>query len=126
MKGGWCFGFFLLIVSCYFDLRYRTIPNFITIPAIIWGFLIAFLNDRLLEAILGALLGAIVSLPALLMGSGGDFKIAIALGALWGRYSPTFFLISLLAALLFMLILRKKSAPWAPFLLLAHILWGVR
>ncbi|MDO9536169.1 MAG: prepilin peptidase [Bacillota bacterium] len=79
----------LLLLSLYFDLTRKKIPNFLTFPAIIWG-LISYTITGGLEGFLfslyGLLLGiAIFFIPFILGGmGGGDVKLLGAIGAMQG------------------------------------------
>jgi prepilin peptidase CpaA len=76
----------------YSDLRWRKIPNCLTLPAIALGFVLNFLGNSwngLIFAFFGVLLGmGLLMLPYLLGGmGGGDVKFMGALGALLGSYA---------------------------------------
>ncbi|KPK77202.1 MAG: hypothetical protein AMJ89_02885 [candidate division Zixibacteria bacterium SM23_73] len=82
----------LVLLAIYSDLRWRTIPNCLTLPAITLGFLLNFLGNSwngLIFAFFGLLVGiGLLMLPYLLGGmGGGDVKLMGALGALLGGYS---------------------------------------
>ena len=82
----------LVLLAMYSDLRWRTIPNCLTLPAITLGFLLNFLGNSwngLIFAFFGLLVGiGLLMLPYLLGGmGGGDVKLMGALGALLGGYS---------------------------------------
>jgi prepilin peptidase CpaA len=71
------------------DLRYQRIPNVLTYPAFVAGFVLAFAHgglDGVLSAALGAALGFFVLFVGYMFGGigGGDVKLAAALGALAG------------------------------------------
>jgi len=79
----------LLILSAYFDLTQKKIPNFITFPVILWG-LLTYTVFQGFEGLkfsgLGFLVGlAIFLIPFILGGmGGGDVKLMAAIGALKG------------------------------------------
>lgn len=79
----------LLLLSLFFDLTKKKIPNFLTFPVILWG-LISYTITAGLEGFLfslyGLLLGiAIFFIPFLLGGmGGGDVKLLGAIGAMKG------------------------------------------
>ena len=82
----------LVLLAVYSDLRWRKIPNYLTLPAIALGLSINFLSNSwngLIFAFLGFLVGmGLLILPYLLGGmGGGDVKFLGALGALVGSYS---------------------------------------
>ena len=82
----------VVLLAMYSDLRWRKIPNCLTLPAIVLGFLLNFLGNSwngLIFAFFGLLVGmGLLMLPYLLGGmGGGDVKFMGALGALLGSYS---------------------------------------
>ena len=82
----------LVLLAMYSDLRWRKIPNCLTLPAIALGFFLNFLGNSwsgLIFAFLGLLIGmGLLMLPYLFGGmGGGDVKLMGALGALLGSYS---------------------------------------
>jgi len=79
----------LLLLSLYFDLTKKKIPNFLTLPAIIWGLLSNTVTGGLEGFIFssyGLLLGiALFIIPFILGGmGGGDVKLLGAVGAMKG------------------------------------------
>ncbi len=82
----------LVVLAMYSDFRWRKIPNCLTLPAIVLGFLLNFLGNSwngLVFSLFGLLVGmGLLMLPYLLGGmGGGDLKFMGALGAFWGSYS---------------------------------------
>ena len=82
----------LVLLAIYSDLRWRRIPNCLTLPAIAFGFLLNFLGNSwngLIFAFFGLVVGmGLLMLPYLLGGmGGGDVKLMGALGAMLGSYS---------------------------------------
>jgi prepilin peptidase CpaA len=82
----------LVLAATYTDLRWRKIPNCLTLPAIALGFLVNFLGgswNGLIYSFLGCVLGmGLLMLPYLLGGmGGGDVKLMGALGSLLGSYA---------------------------------------
>jgi len=82
----------LVLLAIYSDLRWRKIPNCLTLPAIALGFLLNFLGNSwngLVFSFFGLLVGmGLLMLPYLLGGmGGGDVKFLGALGAMLGSYS---------------------------------------
>jgi prepilin peptidase CpaA len=82
----------LVFLAVFSDLRWRRIPNCLTLPAIALGFFLNFLGNSwngLIFAFLGLLVGmCLLMLPYLLGGmGGGDVKFMGALGAILGSYS---------------------------------------
>lgn len=79
----------LLIGSAFTDLRYRKIPNLLTIPALLSGLVlqgIAAGGPGVLESFLGIGTGFFLFLLPFISGAmgGGDLKLAAAIGALKG------------------------------------------
>jgi len=82
----------LVLLALYSDLRWRKIPNCLTLPAIALGFVLNFLGNSwngLMLAFFGFLVGmGLLILPFILGGmGGGDVKFMGALGALLGSYA---------------------------------------
>lgn len=82
----------LVLFATYSDLRWRKIPNCLTLPAIALGFVLNFVGNNwngVIFAFIGLLLGmGLLMLPYLLGGmGGGDVKLMAALGALLGSYA---------------------------------------
>jgi prepilin peptidase CpaA len=82
----------LILLVIYSDLRWRKIPNCLTLPAIALGFLLNFLGNSwngLVFAFFGLLVGmGLLILPYLLGGmGGGDVKFLGALGTMLGSYA---------------------------------------
>ncbi len=82
----------LVLLAMYSDLRWRRIPNCLTLPAIALGFCLNFLGNSwngLIFAFSGLLVGmGLLMLPYLLGGmGGGDVKLMGALGAMLGSYA---------------------------------------
>ncbi|MEM2265364.1 MAG: A24 family peptidase [Candidatus Hadarchaeales archaeon] len=120
----WAIALAILSAAAYFDIKRRTIPNWLVLPSIVIAFYISAVEGHVWEATFGAGLGAIVSLPALFLGSGGDFKLSIVSGAFWGIKSPPLFFISFASAFLVIKV-RKGKLPFAPFILLGHVVGGI-
>jgi len=82
----------LVLFAVYADLRWRKIPNYLTLPAVAAGLLVNFLANGwngLLFGFGGFMLGmGLLILPFLFGGmGGGDVKLMGALGAFVGCYS---------------------------------------
>jgi prepilin peptidase CpaA len=82
----------LALLAMYSDLRWRRIPNYLTLPAIALGFLLNFLGygwRGVLSASFGLVVGmSLLMLPYLLGGmGGGDVKLMGALGTLLGSHA---------------------------------------
>jgi prepilin peptidase CpaA len=79
----------LFIVAGYTEMRWRRIPNWLTLSALIialWGALLVGGGQGLGQAALGLAVGAGVFLPFCLAGAlgGGDLKLMAAVGAILG------------------------------------------
>jgi prepilin peptidase CpaA len=82
----------LVLLAIYSDLRWRKVPNCLTLPAIVLGFFLNFVGNSwngLIFAFFGLLVGmGLLMLPYILGGmGGGDVKFMGALGAMLGSYS---------------------------------------
>ncbi|OGV42332.1 MAG: hypothetical protein A2X48_19630 [Lentisphaerae bacterium GWF2_49_21] len=82
----------LLFVATYTEIKSRTIPNWLTLGAIICALLASFAlggTDMFMNSLLGLVIGGAVFLPFCLAGvlGGGDFKLMAAVGALVGTPS---------------------------------------
>ncbi|HZG58199.1 A24 family peptidase [Paenibacillus sp.] len=98
----------------YYDLKYQTIPNKLTIPAIGAGWLISLEHGAFVSSLLGSAIGFSVLLVPFLFGwvGGGDVKMLAALGALMGPspFVSAFFLGILIAGGFSLLVLVKHRA----------------
>ena len=79
----------LLLLSLYFDLTKKKIPNFLTFPIMLWGLLIHSFMDGFAGfqfSLYGLLLGLGLFLIPFVLGGmgGGDVKLLGAIGALQG------------------------------------------
>ncbi|MBR0575264.1 prepilin peptidase [Proteiniclasticum sp. BAD-10] len=79
----------LLVVCVYFDLKYRKIPNKITIPILLFGVIywtVVNKLDGLTFGLVGVLVGFLVFLAPYIAGGmgAGDVKLMMAVGALLG------------------------------------------
>ena len=79
----------LIVAALFFDLTRKRIPNFLTFPAIVWGFVSYTAVDGLSGlwfSILGMLVGLAIFFIPFAMGGmgGGDVKLMAAIGALQG------------------------------------------
>lgn len=81
--------FLLIALSAYSDITKKKIPNFITLPVILWGLLTYTIFDGLAGlkfSGFGFLVGLAVFLIPFILGGmgGGDVKLMAAIGALKG------------------------------------------
>lgn len=81
--------FFLIALSVYFDLTKKKIPNFLTFPAMLLGFIVYTVSGGLqgfVFSFTGFLVGMLVFIIPFMLGGmgGGDVKLMGAVGALKG------------------------------------------
>lgn len=139
-------GFFLfsaaLLTVVFIDLQHQIIPDIISLPGIVVGFLFSFFNLQIswLDSLLGIVLGGGV-LYGIAMAyylwrkqdgmGGGDIKLLAMLGAFLGWQSLPFiiFASSLSGSLvgIITLIVKRKGSntriPFGPFLSLAALIY---
>jgi len=109
----------ILVLAAIFDLKYRRIPNYLTLPAVVSGLILNLYFSGwagLQDAFTGALLGAaLLFIPFALRGIGaGDVKLLAAVGALNGMNFVFFvFLYSAVAGgiMAIVVLLGKKLFP---------------
>jgi leader peptidase (prepilin peptidase)/N-methyltransferase len=131
-----------MILTFFIDLKHRIIPDVLTLPGIILGFLLSFLVDSpsVLNSALGAIVGGAIFYLAAVLGEilfkkesmgGGDIKLAILLGAFlgWKNVILVFFLSAFFGALIggAALFFSKqvkdsRTIPFGPFLALGAII----
>jgi len=128
------------IIIIYIDLDHRLIPDIITLPGIVLGFLASFILEALtyMDSLIGLLLGGGILFGIawgyyLLTGKegmgGGDIKLLAMIGAFlgWQGVCFTIFIASLTGTLvggLLMLFARKNlkfALPFGPFLSIGAI-----
>ena len=128
--------FSALIVASVIDLRYKIIPDVITIPGIIVGLLSSalILPTGIKGSIAGALLGGIIFFIAAVASrggmGGGDIKLIAMIGAFlgWINVIITIILSSFIGSIvgIFVMILlgkgRKYPVPFGPFLSIGGII----
>ncbi len=136
----------VLVVITFIDLDHQIIPDVISLPGIVVGFLCSFFIPWVpwLDSLLGILIGGGI-LFLIAWGyefltkregmGGGDIKLLAMLGAFlgWKAIFPMVFLASLAGTVigLPLMVLQKKDSklalPFGPFLALAalvHLFWG--
>lgn len=129
-----------LIIVIYIDLDHQIIPDIISLPGILIGFLASFILDALsyMDSIIGIVLGGGI-LFTIACGyylitrkegmGGGDIKLLAMIGAFlgWQGVFFTIFIASVtgtLAGLFFMIFARKNlnfALPFGPFLSIGAI-----
>lgn len=116
---------FVVIVAGVYDIRFRRIPNWLVLPALVLGMALnGFLFERggFYNSVLGFGLAFIVYLPLyMLRGMGaGDVKLMAAVGAIvgWGNWLIIFVITGLLGGVLAILLMLAKGR-------LRKTLWNV-
>ncbi|MGB7063329.1 MAG: prepilin peptidase [Candidatus Zixiibacteriota bacterium] len=132
----------LMILTFFIDLKHRIIPDVLTLPGVILGFLLSFLVDSpsVLNSALGAIAGGVIFYLAAVLGEalfkkesmgGGDIKLAMLLGAFlgWKSVILVFFLSAFFgtliggAALFFSKQVKEtRTIPFGPFLALGAVI----
>src|SRR6202142_3569239 len=104
----------LVLVSGYYDIRYRRIPNWLTLPGVIVGFALnAFLGQTvwrgLGDAGLAVGLALLINFPLYLLHArgAGDVKMLAAVGALvgWRDWVAIFILSGILGGVLALILM---------------------
>lgn len=104
-----------LVIASYYDLKYRKVPNWLTLPVAI---LALFKVDQFTILILLFALFLLFLFRRSI--GGGDIKLGVAV-ALWAhilQISQSWLLIALLIGGIYAIIFRKGSIPFAPFMAL--------
>jgi leader peptidase (prepilin peptidase)/N-methyltransferase len=136
----------LLLLLLFIDLLHYLLPNSITLPGIVLGFGLSFINQRIswLESLIGLLIGGGILLVISLFysyvkkkeGMGmGDVKMLAMLGAFlgWKLCLLTLILASIIGTILGIIVILKskeglmKQLPFGSFLALAALItlfWG--
>lgn len=131
----WLLTAVMLMLASWFDMRWRRIPNWLTVAAAFGGLAIALIQGALLCALFAVLLSMLVtSLPNLFKSGAigpGDIKLVGAVGALLGIASTLFTIGAASGAALAYAISigrlrrsrnRHSALPFAPFLLAGFLL----
>ena len=135
-----------LIIIAFIDLNQQMVPDVISLPGIVIGFILSFFVSYLsfINSALGVVVGGGIILVIGLAGSlifkkeamgGGDVKLAAMIGAFLGwRYIIVslflgFFLGALTGIILIMTKIKKRedAIPFGPFIVLGSLitlLWG--
>ncbi len=142
----YCLFVSILITVSFIDLDHQIIPDVISLPGIVIGFLLSFLLPWLpwLESLLGILVGGSV-LYAVAMAykllsnvdgmGGGDIKLLAMIGAFlgWKAFFPVIFISSAVGCLVGIPLMLAKGSnsrlaiPFGPFLAmgaLVYLLYG--
>jgi len=135
-----------LIIIAFIDLNEQIIPDVISLPGIVIGFILSFFVSYIsfVDSVLGIFVGGLIILIIGLVGSvifkkeamgGGDVKLAAMIGAFlgWRYIIISLFLGFFLGALagIFLIMTKIKSredvVPFGPFIVLGSLitlLWG--
>jgi leader peptidase (prepilin peptidase)/N-methyltransferase len=130
-----------LVTITGIDLEHQIIPDRITLPGIVVGFLTSFLGTRVswLDSLLGILVGGAVLFAVIMLSGGGmgggDMKFSAMMGAFLGYKLVllALFLAVILGGFVALGLLstgirrRKDPIPFGPFLAIAAtvaVLWG--
>ena len=130
-----------LIIIAFIDLQEQMIPDVISLPGIVVGFILSFIVPYIsfINSALGALVGGGIILIIAWVGSiifkkeamgGGDIKLAAMIGAFLGwRYIIIslflgFFLGALIGIILIMTKIKKREdvIPFGPFIILGSFI----
>jgi leader peptidase (prepilin peptidase)/N-methyltransferase len=132
----------VLIATFFIDLKHRIIPDVLTLPGIIIGFLLSFLvkSPSFLQSLLGIAVGGGMFYLAAILGDllfkkesmgGGDIKLAAMFGAFlgWQKIFLVFFVSALLGSLIGIISLylskevkKTHAVPFGTFLALGAII----
>ncbi len=108
----------VVVIAGYYDIRYRRIPNWLTLPCVIVGFALnAFLEPPvwhgLGDAGLGFALALLINFPLYLLHArgAGDVKLLAAIGALvgWRDWLAILFLSSILGGVIAVIMMLAKD-----------------
>lgn len=108
----------LVIVASYYDIRYRRIPNWLTLPCVLVGFALnAFLGRTVLSGLgdagLAVGLALLLNFPLYLLHArgAGDVKLLSAIGALvgWRAWVEIFILSGILGGVLAVVLMLAKG-----------------
>jgi len=108
----------VVIIASYYDIRYRRIPNWLTLPCVIVGFALnAFLEPPvwhgLGDAGLGVLLALLFNFPLYLLHArgAGDVKLLAGIGALvgWRDWIAIFILSGILGGVLAVILMLSRG-----------------
>jgi prepilin peptidase CpaA len=124
----------MVLTAGYFDLRYRRIPNWLTLPGFLVGLALnAFLSFRpgqgllLRNAALGLALAMLVYFPLyLLRGMGaGDVKLMAAIGSLvgWRDWLAIFVFSGIIGGVLAVVLMLAKGRMRKTLYNTGHIVW---
>jgi len=76
------------VLAAAWDLRWRRIPRWLTVPALAWGLVLHAIGGGFLSALAAAALGLLLGAALVQLGAmgGGDAKLLGAMGALLGLH----------------------------------------
>ncbi|NIM99724.1 MAG: prepilin peptidase [candidate division Zixibacteria bacterium] len=131
-----------MIVTFFIDLKHRIIPDVLTFPGIVVGFILSFAvrSPSVSNSLLGIFVGGAMFYLAAILGDllfkkesmgGGDIKLAMMLGAFlgWKNILLVFFLSAFLGSLIGVIALffskdvkESRTIPFGPFLAVAAVI----
>lgn len=132
----------LMILTFFIDLKHKIIPDVLTFPGIILGFILSFAvkSPSVLNSLLGIAVGGTMFYLAAVLGEllfkkesmgGGDIKLAMMLGAFlgWKNILLVLFLSAFLGSLIGGIALffskdvkETRTIPFGPFLALGAVI----
>ncbi len=120
----------VVVIASYYDIRYRRIPNWLTLPCVLVGLALnAFLRPvwpGVGDAGLGIGLAILFNFPLYLLHArgAGDVKLLAAVGALvgWRNWLLIFFLSSVLGGVIALVMMLAKGRVRRTFWNLGHLM----
>jgi len=127
----------ITIVISYIDIKYRKIPDMLSLPLVTIGLIFSFFSDdpSIKQALVGAILGFVAFYLLALIHlkltkshglGGGDIKFIAGIGAFVGGMGVIFVIFfSAMFALVFLCIKRNRDmvVSYAPFLTISAFLY---
>lgn len=126
----------MLVIAAMYDIRYRRIPNWLTIAGVILGLAINWFLGPPEAGILLSVTGLLVAfglyfvLYSIRAMGAGDVKLMAAVGAMvgWQRWLGIFFVTAILGAILALLLIaarkRTKKTLWNVGFILSELKHG--
>lgn len=131
-----------MILTFFIDLKHRIIPDVLTLPGIVIGFILSFLvkSPTFLNSLLGILVGGGLFYLSAVLGElifkkesmgGGDIKLAMMLGAFlgWQKILLVLLLSAFLGSFIGVIALflskdvkKTRTIPFGPFLALGAVI----
>lgn len=122
-----------LVFACYSEIRFRRIPNWLTLAMMVFGLGAGLLEGDwagLLDAFIGLAVGGGVFLPFCLMGAlgGGDLKLMAGVGAMvgWPLVLPALAHTCLAGGVLAIVVMVWSGRVWSTLANAGRIAFGGR